>query len=135
MIKQLAHLCIHSLDLEKTRWFYCDVLGAEVTFDFDKNGSLFGYYFKLGGSTFLEVFQGEPGDANGNIKHICLEVEDIDCVVAALKENGVEVTDKKLGGDHSWQAWTADPNGVRIEFHQYTKESMQLVGGTCPVTW
>ena len=102
MIKQLAHLCIHSTDLEKTRWFYCDVLGGKVAFDFDKNGSLFGYYFKLGGNTFVEVFQGEPG-TSGNIKHMCLEVEDIDRLAEVLKEHGIEVTDKKLGGDNAWQ--------------------------------
>ena len=135
MIKQLAHVCIHSTDLEKTRWFYCDVLGGEVAFDFDKNGSLYGYYFRLGGNTFIEVFAGEAGAAGGHIKHMCLEVEDIDRLVEVLKENGIAVTAKKLGGDNAWQVWTEDPNGVRIEFHQYTKDAMQLVGGTCPVNW
>ncbi len=135
VIKQLAHLCIHTTDLEKTKWFYCDVLGAEMAFDFDKKGSLFGYYLKFGGNTFLEVFGGDAGAANGNIKHMCLEVGDIDRLAEVLKANDIEVTDKQLGGDNAWQVWAEDPNGVRIEFHQYTDDSMQLVGGTCPVTW
>lgn len=135
LIKQLAHLCIHTTDLQKTKWFYCYVLGAEMAFDFDKNGSLYGYYLKLGAGTFIEVFQGDPGQANGGIKHLCLEVEDIDRLAEVLVKNDIEVTDKSLGGDNAWQVWAEDPNGVRIEFHQYTKDSMQLVGGTCPVTW
>ena len=30
-----------------------------------------------------------------------------------------------MGGDNSWQAWTCDPDGNRIELHQYTPESKQ----------
>ena len=122
LITQLAHLCIHTTDLEKTKWFYCDVLGAELAFDFDKKGSLFGYYLKFGANTFLEVFGGDAGATDGNIKHMCLEVEDIDRLAEVLKENGIEVTGKHLGGDNAWQVWAEDPNGVRIEFHQYTDE-------------
>ena len=56
-------------------------------------------------------------------------------IVPQMGWNDIEVTDKQLGGDNAWQVWAEDPNGVRIEFHQYTDDSMQLVGGTCPVTW
>ena len=38
---------------------------------------------------------------------------------------GVTVTDKKLGSDNSWQAWLSDPDGNRIELHQYTAQSLQ----------
>jgi hypothetical protein len=41
------------------------------------------------------------------------------------------VTDKILGADHSWQIWTADPAGVKIEFHQYTNASCQTTGADC----
>jgi catechol 2,3-dioxygenase-like lactoylglutathione lyase family enzyme len=136
MIKQLAHLCIHTDSLDKTSHFYCDVLELEKGFDFERNGSLFGYYLKLGVNTFIEVFQNaKPSDVVGNINHMAIEVDDIDQVIAALRNNGFEATDKKLGADHSWQSWTTDPNGVRIEFHQYTTESMQLTGGVCIVNW
>ena len=134
MIKQLAHVCIHARDLDATRRFYCDTLGAEVGFDFQRDGRGFGYYLKLGASTFIEVFEGEPG-GEGNIRHLALEVDDIQAVVTALREHGAEASDPQFGDDHAWQAWTTDPNGVRIELHQYTEKSMQLVGGVCKVTW
>ena len=41
-----------------------------------------------------------------------------------LMDGGV-VTAPNLGADHSWQAWLADPDGNRIELHQYTPESKQ----------
>ena len=134
MIKQLAHICIHTKSLEKTKHFYSEILGMALGFDFQRQDELFGFYLKCGANTFVEVFKGDPGEV-GNINHLALEVHSIDDVIAKLKENDIEVTDKKLGADHSYQAWATDPNGVRIEFHEYTEQSMQVVGGTCIVNW
>lgn len=134
MINRLAHVCIHTVDLEATAKFYCDGLGLEKGFEFVKDDSPFGYYLKLGEQSFIEVFQGEPGEV-GNINHLAIEVEDLDQVIQRLREHGYEVGDKTMGADHSWQAWTADPSGVRIEFHEYTEDSMQLKGGVCHVNW
>jgi predicted enzyme related to lactoylglutathione lyase len=54
-----------------------------------------------------------------------LEVDDLELTVAALRGRGVEVSNPKLGSDQSWQAWLADPDGNRIELHQYTPKSRQ----------
>ena len=134
MIKQLAHLCLHTQDLDATLAFYSDALGLEKAFDFERQGKPFGYYLKLGANTFLEVFEGDPG-AVGNINHLCLETDDLDATLARLGEHGIAFTDKKLGADRSWQSWITDPSGVRIELHQYTDQSAQFRGGTCIATW
>ncbi|MEM9753787.1 MAG: VOC family protein [Planctomycetota bacterium] len=134
MVKQLAHLCIFTQDLDATAAFYTEGLGLTQQFDFVRHNEPFGYYLKLGNHSFIEVFKGDPGPV-GNINHVAIEVEDIDAVIQRLHDYGYEVGDKRLGGDYSWQAWTTDPNGVRIEFHQYTEQSMQLVGGTCIADW
>ena len=134
MIKQLAHICLHATDLEKTAAFYCDGLGMERFFDFEKDGEPFGYYLKAGANTFIEVFKGEP-PAVGNINHVALEVDDMDALHERLRSNGIAVTEKKLGADQSWQSWLEDPSGVRIELHQYTPESSQFTGRTCIVNW
>ena len=64
------------------------------------------------------------------MKHICLEVEDIDAVVGQLTAQGVDVSTKKYGADNAWQAWITDPSGVRIELMQYTDVSTQFTGET-----
>ena len=130
MIKQLAHICIRSTDLEKTAWFYTEVLGLEKAFDFERDGKAFGFYIHLGNNTFVEVFEGDPG-TEGNIRHAAVEVEDMDGLIQRITSHGVEIGEKKLGSDRSWQVWVTDPNGIRIEFHEYTAQSRQLVGGTC----
>ena len=74
------------------------------------------------------MFQGEVVAAVGKIsyQHFCLEVDDLTGTVAAMRAHGVEVSDPKTGRDRSLQAWLADPDGNRIELHQYTPQSKQL---------
>ena len=134
MITQLAHICIRTNDLAVTRSFYEGALGLELGFDFKREGEPFGYYINVGNNTFIEVFRGEPGEI-GNIQHVAIQVTDLDALIGRIRDHGHEVGDKTFGPDNSWQAWVTDPNGIRIEFHEYTAESRQLVGGTCQVTW
>jgi hypothetical protein len=52
-----------------------------------------------------------------------------------LKKSGMNVQEPKMGADHCWQLWRKDPNGIDIEFQEYTKESLQKTGGDCIVDW
>ena len=128
MIKALAHVCFTVSDLETSEAFYRDKLGFKPAFDFvDDNGKRFGSYLHIAGRGFLELFQGtlaEPAEGQ-SYRHFCLEVEDIASAVAELRAGGVEVTDVKTGSDRSLQAWLKDPDGNRIELHQYTPQSKQ----------
>lgn len=136
MIKGLAHICINTTDLQKTEWFYCDVLGLKKKFEFTKEGKVTGFYVRLCEGNYLEFFETNEKFRNESpINHFCIETESIDDIATVLSANLIEVTDKKLGCDNSWQIWTEDPNGIKIEFHEYTKESLQYNGGTCEIDW
>ena len=105
MIKGIAHACYTVRDLDAAVAFYCGKLGLKPAFDFIRdNGERFGVYIH---------------------RHLCLEVDDLAATVAEFRGRGVQITDAKLGGDNSWQAWITDPDGNRIELHQYTPESKQ----------
>lgn len=134
MITRLAHACLFTNNLRSIERFYCEALGLEKAFDFTKGGDPFGFYLKLGEGTFLEVFRGDPA-APGGIHHLAIEVEDIDGVIKTLRSHGYDATDKKLGCDKTWQAWSEDPSGTRLEFQQYTDQSLQRRGGSCEVDW
>jgi catechol 2,3-dioxygenase-like lactoylglutathione lyase family enzyme len=128
VIKSLAHVCFTVRDLDAATAFYTDKLGLRRAFDFvNDNGVRFGVYLHVGGRSFIELFTGKHDDqADGpSFKHICLEVDDVAHTVADLRAKGVEITDAKMGADHSWQAWLADPDGNRIELHGYTPGSWQ----------
>ncbi|MDA3963589.1 MAG: VOC family protein [Planctomycetota bacterium] len=136
MITALAHVCITAIDLEATHAFYVQALGLTEHFRFERDGAVFGYYFRIDERNFIEVFGG--GDAPkpaGGIRHLCLQVDDIDAIEARLAEHGVATRGKKIGGDGSWQLWCQDPNGVDIEFHQYTPASSQYTQATVVVDW
>lgn len=136
MIKQLAHTCIITQDLKKTEEFYCEGLGLEKAFVFEKDGKPYGLYLKLGQNTFLEVFSGNQAKQRSNIIHLCFEVDDIDEMADRLKEKSIPLRTKKhLGADNTWQFWIRDPNEIDIEFHQYTEKSMQKIGGIFKVNW
>ena len=137
VIKQLAHINIGSYDLAASENFYCDILGMQKTFEFIKDGELFGYYAAAGNTTFIEVFkeEGDRGASTKLLHHICLEVEDLDAAILNIRAKGWQISDKQLGGDNSWQAWIEDPSGVQIELMQYTAESSQFTGKPCEVDW
>ena len=128
MITNLAHVCFRVSDLERSLHFYCDLLGLAPAFEFrNAEGRRFGQYVHLGGRNFVELFDAQLGaPAEGqSYGHICLEVKDIEGTARALRERGVEVTEIKLGRDQSYQAWLSDPDGNRIELHDYTPQSWQ----------
>ena len=103
MTKQIAHVCISSLDLEATQRFYCEGLGFRKVFDFKREGDLVGFYLGVTDDTFVEVFRQNEVDtqAKSPVRHFCLEVESIDNVKSHLTDKGYEVTEKKLGADES----------------------------------
>ena len=130
MITGLAHICFTVADLEASIDFYGKKLGFKPAFDFiNQEGKRFGIYLHMGGRNFIELFEGKPDQSSKNqsYKHICLEVDEINATVAELSSQGIEVSDAKMGSDNSWQAWLSDPDGNRIELHQYTPESKQSV--------
>ena len=128
MITGLAHVCFIVSNLEDSIRFYSEVLGFRKAFAFHReDGTHFGQYLHAGGRCFIELFVGDLAERaeRQSFQHICLEVDDIEATVVDLRAKGIEVTPVKMGTDHSWQAWLADPDGNRIELHGYTDTSQQ----------
>jgi catechol 2,3-dioxygenase-like lactoylglutathione lyase family enzyme len=128
MIKELAHLCFDVRDLNISLAFYVNTLGLVKSFDFlNDKGERFGVYLKVGRRSFIELFQVRNPEFKdqSSYRHMCLEVEDLKSTVSELRTKGVTISDPKLGCDESWQSWLADPDGNRIELHQYTAKSWQ----------
>lgn len=139
MIRQIAHTCIYAHDLQATERFYREAFGATKSFDFKRGEDWIGFYLDFGNRTFIEVFRkGESRfDETNQINHICLETGDLDQLLTRVRSLGMDISDKKLGVDGTWQSWTSDPNGVKLEIFQYTPDSLQFKapGGVCQVNW
>ena len=134
-ITNLAHVCLHAKDLETTITFYQEALGLKKQFDFlNKDGRRVGIYFRINERNFIEIFE-QPALVPGasRLAHFCLEVDDLDAVITRLRDHGAEVSNKTLGADQAYQAWTKDPDGNSFEFHEYTNHSTQLTGKDCVI--
>jgi catechol 2,3-dioxygenase-like lactoylglutathione lyase family enzyme len=140
MIRRLAHLCLHTDDLERLIAFYRDGLGLPVKFRFlAADGAVFGAYIAAGDSTFVEFFDrrlaalqwgkgAEPAPLTDGSRygHFCLEVSGLADFRATLLARGLSVGEIRVGLDGSLQAWLSDPDGNRIELMEYTHRSAQL---------
>jgi lactoylglutathione lyase len=144
IIRQLAHLCFFTHQLDVMVAFYRDKLGFPVAFTMrTDDGFQFGYYFDVGNTTFIEIFDqagavklwgldAVPRKPNDGVYfgHFCLEVLGLDETCAELRARGVEILRPiKTGIDHSRQAWIKDPDGNSIELMEYSARSLQLTEG------
>ena len=136
-IRSLAHACIKTTSLEQTSGFYCDGLGMKKLFEFTRNGRVIGFYLKASELSFVEVFlAAEVEKTDGRcLNHFCLETEDIEALRRRLVEHGYQPGEIKMGADRTWQFWIMDPNGLAVEFQQYTPESAQHTGESVEVNW
>lgn len=137
MINGIAHICMGCKSLSEVEQFYCHTLGFKKRFEFVKNGNVIGFYLEIVPNVFLEFFQADEVLSYGSpIRHLCLETDDIDDVIRVLIANDYKVGEKKIGSDKTWQVWVENaPDGVAIEFHQYTPSSHQFNGKPCEVNW
>ena len=136
-IKSVAHVCLKSTDLNATADFYCGALGMKKVFDFIRQGKVIGFYMKAANETFIEVFLTDEVEKIGKqvLNHFCLEVDSIEAVRKSLIDRGYTVQDIKMGCDNSHQFWMKDPNGLDVEFQEYTDQSLQRLGGVVEVNW
>ena len=128
----LAHVCLKTTDLGATERFYCDLLGFTPQFDFTRNGERKGFYLRIADRMFLEVFQADspkPSAPDHQLSHFCLETHNIEGVRARLESAGFRPNPVRKGADGSLQFWVKDPNGIAIEFQQYTENSAQFGQG------
>lgn len=93
-------------------------------------------YYEIGEGVFVELFDAGgatefalPDGDHLNFSHMALVVDDIFEAEKALRDAGAPIdTPPRLGLEHTWQMWSRDPDGNKIEFMQYTPKSWQLVG-------
>ena len=132
---RLAHVCIETTDLAKTEAFY-NAVGLTRRFEFrNLQGELVGFYLAFENNTYIEVIKNSKPRGEGIVRHFAVEVDDVDEMHEQLTAAGVDVTDKEFCNDRIWMVTCKDPNGIFIEFQQYTPDSMQLEGGVCEVDY
>ena len=138
MIRQLAHNCFFTDNVEGMHYFYQEILGLKIKFTLkNKAGIDFGYYFDCGNGTFIELFDkamanaewgGEniPLQHGTHFRHFCLEVVGLEEFKKQIEFKKWEISVISVGKDNARQAWISDADGNLIELMEYTSSSLQL---------
>lgn len=134
MITRIAHVAYRVTDMEKAIRFYCDGLGLQQKFSLkDPEGKPWIEYLEIVPLQFLELFydsknqkaQEKDPDCPGYL-HLSLETDNLKELREELISRGIQPDGEiKMQNDHTWQMWVTDSDGNRIEFMEYTEESLQ----------
>jgi len=128
-VTAIEHVLVLSDDIDRTRDFYCEVVGLEVG---DRPPLEFpGYWLYAGPTACVHVAERRPYAAHaarlglqvperdpgvGPVDHIAFGAGDYDALTQRLERRGVAaVTNTVPGGPR--QVFIEDPNGVRVEIN------------------
>ena len=124
-VKQIDHYTIVVADLERSKRFYCGVLGME---DVPRpNFSFPGKWFQAGNTQIHLILEHEgsapagfpqPGAVNspGRLTHLAFEVEDAQAAAALLPAHGIPLRGTPRNRpDGPLQVFITDPDGYVIE--------------------
>lgn len=124
---KLDHVTINVKDMEKSEWFYGEVLGLKKLDNVDMGDHEL-HYFSLGSDGLLELIQyhedtGEahlPVKTRGIMRHLAFSTEDVDSLYRKLCDAGITVTSKpdNVKKLNFRNILVQDPNGVELEFVQ-----------------
>lgn len=114
-VKPLAvhHVSINVDDVTAAKEFYIGVLGFTERTDRPDFG--FGGAWLDAGDQQLHLIEAAPPDNKG--QHFALTVDDIEAVVAELREQGLKVSDPVTVGPRR-QSFLSDPAGNTVELCQ-----------------
>ena len=129
-ITHMQHFMVLAKDLEKTRAFYCDVLGLRSG---DRPPVRFkGLWIYAGDVACIHVAERasydetsrtelNPGDPNdhgsGSVDHIAFAATDYDELVEKFQRLGVKYRATVVPGKPLRQLFVRDPDGVQIELN------------------
>jgi catechol 2,3-dioxygenase-like lactoylglutathione lyase family enzyme len=97
--EQLEHFTIECGDLEKTRHFYCRILGLSAGFRPEMEFE--GYWLYCGGVPVVHLMKhaGEPArrsDTTGRLDHIAFKSSDPETMFARFREHGIGWEENRL---------------------------------------
>jgi catechol 2,3-dioxygenase-like lactoylglutathione lyase family enzyme len=127
-ITHMQHYMVLSKDLEKTRQFYCDVLGLRTgprpPFDFEglwiyvgevAAVHVAGHESYAGTGRLVDAVAARHG--SGSVDHIAFSATNYDDLVASFRKHGVKYRATQVPASDLRQLFVLDPDGVQIEIN------------------
>jgi len=129
-VTELNHYLIRAKDIERTKDFYCEVLGFEVMprpdFPFPGywlgvNGKIQVHMAQAGVPNSKLYYLGSPKNAatnnSGVIDHIAFLATDPERFVGRLRKLGVPTRPRNFPESQLYQLFLKDPDGLTIELN------------------
>jgi catechol 2,3-dioxygenase-like lactoylglutathione lyase family enzyme len=121
----VKHVGIAYDNFDEAFSFYTQKMGFREAFTVrDASGKPTLAYVQVNRNTFVELQQANANRRPG-INHFGLHVENLEGVVAALKQRGVTVDEPRVRPDDSSVSNATDPAGIRIEMFEFGPGSPQ----------
>ena len=126
MLNKIHHTAIICADYERSKQFYTNVLGLEISNEtYRAERDSYKLDLSLNGHYVIELFSfpnppKRPScpEATG-LRHIAFDVDDLDAIIAHLATHGVEAEPIRVDETtHKRFTFIADPDGLPIEFYE-----------------
>jgi methylmalonyl-CoA/ethylmalonyl-CoA epimerase len=130
-IKRIDHIAILVDEMDKTLQFWSEALGMEVSHIQDIPAEAAQIAFLPTGDSEIELVRPTTGDSGlakylekrgPGMHHVCLEVDDIDGMLAQLKEKGIQLINEqpRTGANGKQYAFIhpKSANGVLVELYE-----------------
>lgn len=130
---ELEHFTLECADLERTRSFYCDVLG--LTAGFRPKMDFPGHWLYCGGVPVVHLMKRERADRpktnTGRLDHIAFKSVDPDVTLSRFRERDIPFTMNKIPEIGLLQVFVHDPDGLQVElnFHGALKKEDGVKAG------
>lgn len=116
MIQGMNHFTITAEDRQQTLDYYCGLLGLQEGHRPDL-GFPGAWLYAGGRQAVLHIYWDRPMPAQrtGVIDHLAFTASDLKAVKARFDEAGVKYDLRRQAGAGTWQLFSYDPNGAKVE--------------------
>ncbi len=141
-VTELNHYFVRANDVERTKDFYCEVLGFSVmprpAFPFPGywlgvNGKIQVHLGQAGVADAQLYYLGSPTGAStddaGVVDHIAFLATEPGGFIRRLKERGIDYQPRSLPEFDLYQMFLKDPNGLTIELNFFGLKDVEDWGG------
>lgn len=124
MIHGMNHFTVIAEDLERTLDFYVGVLGLEQGHRPDLGFA--GAWLYAGGNPILHVYADRPipPGVAGVIDHMAFSARGLREVKSRFDERGLKYDLRQQKGSGTWQLFSLDPNGAKVELDFDASETL-----------
>lgn len=141
MIRDIAHVALNPLDMDRSVAFFENVFGWKKSFELHHdNGDPWIVYMKICKGHFLELFYDGINDRDyafdfkkTGYNHLCVTVGNIRKTLQEIHKKGyIDSPEPEIEKSKCKNRWLYDPDGNGIELQEYTPECIQMQSNEAP---